>query len=144
MSVPKDALAPVSCDKNSDAGGPLSATYTLVENKAALDAALNGIVQVSTRVNCPGNVHPLGPWWYRNQARCTCGWIGKASLLLSSAKVDALLHAARDDCEPAIPLFQPGSNCANQAGRSLGRQPHKLTSRTTDERVLVADVPGRT
>ena len=45
----------------------------------------------------------------RNQARCTCGWIGKASLLLSSAKVDALVHAARDDCEPGIPLFQPGA-----------------------------------
>jgi hypothetical protein len=45
----------------------------------------------------------------RNQARCSCGWIGKASLLLSSAKVDALLHAARDDCEPGIPLFQPGA-----------------------------------
>jgi hypothetical protein len=46
---------------------------------------------------------------HRNQARCTCGWIGKASVLLSSARVDALLHAARDDCEPAIPLFQPGA-----------------------------------
>ena len=45
----------------------------------------------------------------RNQARCTCGWIGKASLLLSSAKVDALVHAARDDCEPGIPLLQPGA-----------------------------------
>jgi hypothetical protein len=45
----------------------------------------------------------------RNQARCTCGWIGKASLLLSSAKVDALLHAAREDCEPGIPLSQPGA-----------------------------------
>ena len=45
----------------------------------------------------------------RNQARCTCGWIGKASLLLSSAKVDALVHAAGDDCEPGIPLFQPGA-----------------------------------
>ena len=45
----------------------------------------------------------------RNQARCTCGWIGKASLLLSSAKVDALLHAARNDCEPGIPLSQPGA-----------------------------------
>jgi hypothetical protein len=45
----------------------------------------------------------------RNQARCTCGWIGKASLLLSSAKVDALLHAARNDCDPGVPLFQPGA-----------------------------------
>ena len=45
----------------------------------------------------------------RNQARCTCGWTGKASLLLSSAKVNALLHAAREDCEPGIPLLQPGA-----------------------------------
>jgi hypothetical protein len=53
---------------------------------------------------------------YRNQARCTCGWIGKASVLLSSAKVDALLHAARDDCEPAIPLFQPGATVPSKPG----------------------------
>ena len=45
----------------------------------------------------------------RNQARCTCGWIGKASLLLSSAKVDALLHAARNECDTGLPLFQPGA-----------------------------------
>lgn len=44
----------------------------------------------------------------RTQARCTCGWIGKARMSLSSAKLDALLHAARGDCEPATPLFQPG------------------------------------
>jgi hypothetical protein len=61
-AVPKDALAQVSCDKNSDAGGPLSATYTLVGDKAALDAALNGIVQASTMVNCPGNIQSPGPW----------------------------------------------------------------------------------
>ena len=46
---------------------------------------------------------------HRSQARCTCGWIGKARLLLSSAKVDALIHAAQHDCEPAMPLFQPGA-----------------------------------
>jgi hypothetical protein len=45
----------------------------------------------------------------RYQARCTCGWLGKATLLLSSAKVDALLHAARNDCDPGVPLFQPGA-----------------------------------
>ena len=45
----------------------------------------------------------------RHQARCTCGWIGKVSLLLSAANVDALLHAARGGCEPGIPLFQPGA-----------------------------------
>jgi hypothetical protein len=45
----------------------------------------------------------------RSQARCTCGWIGKGRLLPSSANVDALIHAAQHDCEPAIPLFQPGA-----------------------------------
>ncbi|OBF41128.1 hypothetical protein A5724_06055 [Mycobacterium sp. ACS1612] len=33
ISAPKDSLAQVNCDKNSDQGGPLTATYTLVENK---------------------------------------------------------------------------------------------------------------
>ena len=53
---------------------------------------------------------------YRNQARCSCGWIGKACLLLSSAKVDALLHAAQADCKPAVPLFQPGAAMSPEAG----------------------------
>lgn len=61
-AVPKGALAQVSCEKNADAGGPQSATYTLVGDKAALDAALNDIVQASTKVNCPGNIQSPGPW----------------------------------------------------------------------------------
>jgi hypothetical protein len=62
VAVPKDALAQINCGKNSDAGGPLTATYMLVENKAALDAAFNGIVLASTTVNCPGNIQSPGPW----------------------------------------------------------------------------------
>jgi hypothetical protein len=61
-STPKDVLAQVNCAGNSDPGGPMTATYTLVEDKAALDAAFNGIVQASTRVNCPGNIQSPGPW----------------------------------------------------------------------------------
>ena len=61
-STPKDALAQVDCARNTDPGGPMTATYTLVEDKAALDAAFNGIVQASTRVNCPGNIQSPGPW----------------------------------------------------------------------------------
>jgi hypothetical protein len=38
VAVPKGALAQVGCAKNSDVGGPLSAMYTLVKDKAALDA----------------------------------------------------------------------------------------------------------
>jgi hypothetical protein len=34
VAAPRGALAQVSCDKDSDAGGPLSAIYTLVKDKA--------------------------------------------------------------------------------------------------------------
>ena len=53
----------------------------------------------------PGVVVVIRPR-YRSQARCTCGWVGKTRLLLSSARVEALIHAAQTDCEPAIPLVQ--------------------------------------
>jgi hypothetical protein len=44
---------------------------------------------------------------HRSRGQCSCGWVGKPHLLLSSAKCDALIHAAQCDCEPAIPLVQP-------------------------------------
>jgi hypothetical protein len=44
---------------------------------------------------------------YRSQGQCSCGWVGKPHLLVSSARIDALVHAAQRDCEPAIPLVQP-------------------------------------
>ena len=62
LSAPKNALAQVSCEQNSDAGGPQSATYTLVADKTALEAAFNDIVQAVTTVNCPGNIQSPGPW----------------------------------------------------------------------------------
>lgn len=56
------ALAEVSCEKNSDPGGPLSSTYTLVNDEAALDAAFDDSIRAATRVNCPGNIQSPGPW----------------------------------------------------------------------------------
>ena len=44
---------------------------------------------------------------HRSHAMCTCGWVGRPRLLAASAKVDALIHAARDGCGPAVPLVQP-------------------------------------
>jgi hypothetical protein len=44
---------------------------------------------------------------YRSRGQCSCGWVGKPHLLVSSARIDALVHAAQRDCEPAIPLVQP-------------------------------------
>jgi hypothetical protein len=62
VAAPKNALAQVNCEQNSDAGGPRSASYSLVADKADLDAALNDIVRSSTTVNCPGNIQSPGPW----------------------------------------------------------------------------------
>jgi serine/threonine kinase PknH len=62
VAAAEGVLAEVNCEKNSDPGGPLSATYTLVRDKAALDAAFDDIVRSSTRVNCPGNIQSPGPW----------------------------------------------------------------------------------
>jgi hypothetical protein len=44
---------------------------------------------------------------HRSRSQCSCGWIGEPHLLVSSARIDALLHAAQCGCDPAIPLVQP-------------------------------------
>ena len=62
VAASKDTLAQVNCEKNADPGGPLSATYTLARDKAALDATFNAAAQSATRVNCPGNIQSPGPW----------------------------------------------------------------------------------
>jgi hypothetical protein len=61
VAAAEGVLAEVNCEKNSDPGGPLSATYTLASDKAALDAAFHDIVRASTRVNWPGNIQSPGP-----------------------------------------------------------------------------------
>jgi hypothetical protein len=43
---------------------------------------------------------------HRARGRCSCGWVGPLRVLLASAKVDALVHAACRGCEPAIPLVR--------------------------------------
>jgi hypothetical protein len=53
----------------------------------------NGVVQVLV----PG---------YRARGQCSCGWVGRPRLLVSSAKVDAMIHAAQWNCELSSPLTQ--------------------------------------
>ncbi|MGE2834265.1 hypothetical protein [Mycobacterium sp. SMC-4] len=59
---PKGALAQVSCGANTDAGGPLAATYTLARDDDALQTLFDDIVDTSSVVNCPGNIQSPGPW----------------------------------------------------------------------------------
>ena len=96
----KGALAQVSCGRNDDPGGPLTATYTLVEDDEALLDLFDGVVGASTVVNCPGNIQSPGPW-RRNatpdqtagtlvcgfqQSRPTVAWTTDADLMVSQVQ----------------------------------------------------------
>lgn len=94
------ALAKVSCDRNTDPGGPPSATYTLLRDNTALRAAFDDAIQNASVVNCPGAIQSPGPW-RRNatpnvvsgtlvcaiqQGRPTVNWTDDADLLFSAAQ----------------------------------------------------------
>jgi hypothetical protein len=103
VDPPKDALAEVDCTQNADTDGPPSATYTLVQDKAALQAAFDVVVRSTDVVNCPGNIQSPGPW-RRNatpqqvsgtlvcgpqQSRPTLAWTDDIVLLLGVVRADA-------------------------------------------------------
>ncbi|TRW85409.1 hypothetical protein FK535_08365 [Mycolicibacterium sp. 018/SC-01/001] len=94
------ALAQVSCGQNTDPGGPLTATYTLATDKAAVKDLFDDIVSTSSVVDCPGNIQSPGPW-RRNatpqqtagtlvcgfqQSKPTVGWSTDADLLVSQVQ----------------------------------------------------------
>jgi serine/threonine-protein kinase len=64
-TAPQDALAQVSCEKNSDPGGPQSATYLMFADATALHSALDRVVEGSRVTECPGRIQSPGAW-YRN------------------------------------------------------------------------------
>ncbi|AGB25951.1 hypothetical protein Mycsm_05779 [Mycobacterium sp. JS623] len=102
VAAPKDALAQVDYGKDADVGGPLTATYTLVENKAALDAALSGIVKASTMVNCPRNIQSPGPWRRNATPDKTSG------VLFCGVKNSRLTLAWTDDARLVVSQVQSG------------------------------------
>jgi serine/threonine protein kinase len=57
-----NALATVSCDRNSDLNGPSSATYMLFADTTSLRGAFDQLVQASTVITCPGRIQSPGPW----------------------------------------------------------------------------------
>ncbi|MGV9803328.1 hypothetical protein ACWDTP_35265 [Mycobacterium sp. NPDC003449] len=109
VPAPRNALAQMSCGQNSDPGGPPSATYTLLKDKAALSAAFDSTVAASSMVVCPGRIQSPGPW-RRNatpdqisgilfcgvqQGRPLLAWTDDADLLLSEIRAE--------DQRPAFP-----------------------------------------
>jgi hypothetical protein len=56
------AMSTIACTVNRDPGGPMSATYSLLPDTAALDVAIEDLTTTSTVVDCPGRIQSPGPW----------------------------------------------------------------------------------
>lgn len=99
VTAPKEASSELSCDKNSDPDGPLSATYELLADTTSLHGTFDRIVQGSTIIECPGRIQSPGPW-HRNatpdktsgvlfcgiqNGNPLLGWTDDAELLISVA-----------------------------------------------------------
>lgn len=59
------AMATVACTANADQGGPVSATYSLLVDSAALEQAVKDLADTSTVVDCPGRIQSPGPWRHK-------------------------------------------------------------------------------
>ena len=96
------AVAKFECGDNVDQGGPASATYAVMSDKAALEVAFDAVVGGADKVNCPGNIQSPGPWRRNATPQKTAGtvfcgyrkslpivaWTTDESLLLSSISAD--------------------------------------------------------
>jgi hypothetical protein len=100
--APEGAVAVVNCTRNADAGGPASATYTLMADADALDAAFERTVNEARVVNCPGRIQSPGPWRRNASPQKVAGtllcstpdglaqvaWTTDSSLLLNVTRAD--------------------------------------------------------
>lgn len=101
-SIPTGARAVMSCEANTDAGGPTSGTYTLVEDAAALRAAFDEVMGRSSTVVCPGNIQSPGPW-RRNANPAVaagtlyCGTDGGKAVIAWTTDSELLLNVVEAD-----------------------------------------------
>lgn len=95
-----DGLAAMVCDQNIDSGGPVSGTYTMVRDKAALDSGLAAVIDATTTVECPGRIQSPGPW-RRNAApervsgTLFCGYAGPQPVLAWTDDTKSVLGEVR-------------------------------------------------
>jgi hypothetical protein len=62
--------------------------------------------------------------------------VDKPRLLSSSAKVEALIHAARHECEPAVPLIQSGVTMVIARRGGLDGDCHRAVRHSTSNHLL--------
>ncbi|TXI52316.1 MAG: serine/threonine protein kinase [Mycolicibacterium mageritense] len=65
----------LTCDQNTDPGGPQAATYTLFSTPDALPAALQQVIDKTTVVTCPGRIQSPGPWRRNDTPSITRGTV---------------------------------------------------------------------
>lgn len=97
------AATEMECGRNIEVGGPVAATYTLYEDRGALRAAFQALVEESRAVICPGRIQSPGPWHRastppgKSDGMLLCGfrqnlprivWTAEADLLLSDVQAD--------------------------------------------------------
>ncbi len=102
--APEEALATLVCGKNSDAGGPTLATFTIVGDDAALRAVFLHIAGGITPANCPGDIPSPGPW--RRQTASgringilLCGYGGGGPSIAWTANDQLLVGAVQADTQ---------------------------------------------
>lgn len=100
---PAGVVAQLVCGRNSDSGGPVSATYSLYADRQALRAGFQERVGRSAVEVCPGRIQSPGPWRRATtppedtDGMLLCGfrqgiprivWTTDADLVLSDAQAD--------------------------------------------------------
>jgi hypothetical protein len=97
------AVTEMDCGRNIEVGGPVAATYTLYQDRGALRAAFQALVEKSRAVTCPGRIQSPGAWHRastppgKSDGMLLCGfrqnlprivWTAEADLLLSDVQAD--------------------------------------------------------
>lgn len=72
---PTGAAGVIACARNSDPGGPGTATFALTSSPQALREALNQLIETTTVVICPGNIQSPGPWRRNDSPTVTRGTV---------------------------------------------------------------------
>jgi serine/threonine-protein kinase len=103
VAAQSGAVTEMDCGRNSEVGGPVAATYTLYEDRGALRAAFQALVEKSRAVTCPGRIQSPGAWHRastppgKSDGMLLCGfrqsllrivWTSEADLLLSDVQAD--------------------------------------------------------
>jgi hypothetical protein len=101
--APAHAVAKIVCTRNTDRGGPPTASYILVAEKSSVRPVFDDIVRNSAIVTCPGNIQSPGPWRRNATPQLISGtlvcsyraghpavsWTTDADLLVSDVLADA-------------------------------------------------------